>query len=104
MADVRNLLGGRRSGRLVSPQTLHRWYSKGMRGVRLRTEVHGGIRVTSRAWIDEFFGALKAARDGDSPASVQAPVPRSPAQRQKASALAGAELDSRMRRAPAAAR
>jgi hypothetical protein len=66
-----------------------------MRGVRLRTEVHGGIRVTCKAWLDEFFAALKAARDGAD--STPTDTPRTPTQRQKASERAGAELDRRMR-------
>jgi hypothetical protein len=46
-----------------SEDSVQRWHSHGLRGVRLRIEVHGGTVVTCRAWIDSFFKAVQAARE-----------------------------------------
>jgi hypothetical protein len=64
MGQVRALLNGRDPSKPISRMTLHRWYRCGMRGVILRTELHGGARITCERWLDEFFNALKEARDG----------------------------------------
>jgi hypothetical protein len=91
MSEVRALLGKRRNGRPINPTTLWRWYHCGVRGVTLRTRVEGGLRVTTRAWLEEFFDALRAKRDGER-AAVQQPKARTAAQRQRASEAAGRRL------------
>jgi hypothetical protein len=47
-----------RAGRPVSPATIWRWASHGLRGVRLETARVGGTTVTSPAALRAFFAAL----------------------------------------------
>ncbi|QDV45779.1 hypothetical protein Enr13x_56590 [Stieleria neptunia] len=44
--------------------TLHRWASRGLKGVRLRTAYAGGHRRTTEKWIREFFEAVTASANG----------------------------------------
>ena len=62
---VRDLLGPRRGGRPLSAATFNRWHTIGLRGVLLRTALEGGSRFTTRAWLDEFFADVEAARQKD---------------------------------------
>jgi hypothetical protein len=91
MADVRRLLGKRRGGKLITPSTLWRWYRVGVRGVVLQTRVEGGMRITTRGWLDEFFRAIKAKRDG----KAELPMARTASQRKKAGERAGERLEAR---------
>ena len=45
----------------VSPATVARWATRGVRGVRLRTFVLGGRRFTTPALIEEFMALSTAA-------------------------------------------
>jgi hypothetical protein len=45
----------RRNGRSPHATTLFRWAIRGRRGVLLRTEVIGGVRVTTRHWLRIFI-------------------------------------------------
>src|SRR5216683_1533854 len=60
-----------RADRPVSPATLWRWASHGLRGVRLETVRVGGTRCTSLEALSRFFAALN-----DSSASTAPPVRR----------------------------
>ena len=54
-----------RGGRPVSPKTLARWGSRGLRGVRLRITRVGGTWCTSASAIEEFLAALTALADAE---------------------------------------
>lgn len=47
-----------RRNRPVSPSTLYRWSTIGLRGVRLETTMLGGVRVTSEDALRRFFTEL----------------------------------------------
>jgi hypothetical protein len=94
-AELRRELGKRRQGRPLNPATFHRWIHHGLRGVRLRVTCEGGIYITTRAWLKEFFDAVTARRIGEQTSA--APTPRTPGQRRRQSELAGKELDRRLR-------
>jgi hypothetical protein len=44
--------------------TLHRWRTRGLRGVRLRTSKIGGKRMVALRALEEFCAAVTAASDG----------------------------------------
>jgi hypothetical protein len=60
LGDVPSLpeLPTRRKGRRLAPQTVYRWSSPGVRGVRLQTVRVGGVRCTTRTWLWDFFRSL----------------------------------------------
>ena len=41
--------------------SIHRWASRGLKGVRLQVQYAGGHRRTKPRWIREFFQAVTAA-------------------------------------------
>ena len=49
----------------VHVSTVHRWGSRGVRGVKLRTIRIGGKRYVTRAALDEFAAGVTAAVDGE---------------------------------------
>jgi hypothetical protein len=65
--------------------TLHRWRLKGVRGVRLSTQLIGGRRYVSRHALVEFCAATIAAGN--------AGVPQQPISRQREAAILRAEED-----------
>ena len=69
--------------------TIWRWYTRGVRGVRLETIVIAGRRLTSIEALDRFAAATTAAADGQ-PAPVRTP-------RQREQAIAAAERRLRVR-------
>ena len=58
-------LPGRRGGRPIHTSTLHRWSTRGLKGVRLEVLCAGGTRFTSVPAIERFFVRLggDVARD-----------------------------------------
>jgi hypothetical protein len=58
-----------RADRPVSPATLWRWASHGLRGVRLETCRVGGTRCTSLEALERFFTALAGEKP---PAALKA--------------------------------
>jgi hypothetical protein len=60
-------LGPRRNGTAGHEETIRVWCKKGLRGVRLQSQVRGGIRVTTEQWLEDFFRDVEAAR-GRTPA------------------------------------
>ena len=74
----------------MSVETVWRWCRRGVRhGVRLRSVVVGGRRLTTRRWLQEFIQALTQAA-GTAPNDV--PMPRTPHQRQAEADRATEEL------------
>ena len=55
-----------------SRNTVVRWATKGVYGVRLQTCRYGGKRLTRKVWIDEFNAALLKNSPSDKP--IDAPV------------------------------
>jgi hypothetical protein len=87
--EATKLIPGR-DGRRISLKSVHRWCRKGLRsGVRLRSELVGGKRCTTRRWLCEFFEALN--REAESGVADRS-VPRTTPQRQDASDRALQEL------------
>ncbi|WP_439627648.1 DUF1580 domain-containing protein [Gemmata sp.] len=71
----------------LNPRTLLRWAQRGVRGVKLESLQVGGRLMSTAAALDRFLAALNA---GPEPAPS---APRSPAERRRASAAAGEELE-----------
>lgn len=44
--------------RKIHLNTVHRWCLSGVRGHRLRSQIVGGRRFTTAAWVREFIAAL----------------------------------------------
>lgn len=72
LAEAARRLPRLRAGRPVSPATLWRWASHGLRGVRLETVRVGGTTCTSTEALSRFFAALS----GVAAATVPAPSAR----------------------------
>src|SRR5262249_5272600 len=102
MTEAAVLLPGRKPGKRLYVNTVWRWCMKGLRnGVRLRSVLIGGQRLTTRRWLQEFIQAMSEARE---PGGASPPVIRTPRQRQSASERAAEELKAawKQRRSPAA--
>lgn len=63
----------RRMDRPVHPSTVHRWRSKGIRGIRLEAVRIGGAWQTSQEAFERFVAKLTAAEEGPSP-NASAPL------------------------------
>ena len=61
LREAAKLLPRRRQGRPVHASTLHRWASRGIKGVRLETIRIGGVRCTSPPALQRFFDQLTRA-------------------------------------------
>ncbi len=63
--SLRDALTLAQAAHLLSPvphvATLHRWATRGTRGVRLATWLRGGVRVTTPAAVEEFLRGLSAS-------------------------------------------
>lgn len=59
------------TGERPAVQTIYRWTQRGLRGVTLRTSFAGGHRRTCERWIREFFAAVTAAADGETPPQAE---------------------------------
>jgi hypothetical protein len=57
-AELPKFLPPGRRGRPVSPKTLHRWATHGLRGVKLQYVQAGGRRCSTMPQIDAFFARL----------------------------------------------
>jgi hypothetical protein len=102
MAEAAALLPGRKAGKRLYVNTVWRWCMKGLRnGVRLRSVLIGGQRLTTRRWLREFIQAMSESHE---PGGSSPPVTRTPRQRQSASERAAEELKAawEQRRRPAA--
>jgi hypothetical protein len=100
MTAAAALLPGRTPGKRLCVSTVWRWCTKGLRnGVRLRSVLIGGQRLTTRRWLQEFIQAMSEARERAGP---DPPVIRTPRQRQSASERAAEELEAawKQRRRP----
>jgi hypothetical protein len=81
LTEAAKLLPGRRTGKRISVQTLWRWCMKGLHnGVRLKSVLVGGQRLTTRTWLQEFIEVRTQAAEPE-----DRPIPRfrTPTQRQR---------------------
>ncbi|VTT98863.1 unnamed protein product [Gemmataceae bacterium] len=90
----RNLSHMGRCGKPLSPSTLTRWITPGIRlrdGTRLRLQARrvGSKWGVRQSWVDEFLEAQTADRLGG---DTSTPALRTPAERQRASDAAAAQL------------
>ncbi len=69
LAEAARRLPRLRAGRPVSPATLWRWKSRGVRGVKLETLTVGGTCCTSLEALQRFCAALNGR-------AAQAPAPQ----------------------------
>jgi hypothetical protein len=94
LIEAARLLPGRKPGKGVSEPTIWRWCLKGLRnGVRLKSEMIGGHRCTTKAWLQEFIETLNGSQGGTTD-----PQPRNSDQRRRASERAAEELRKRWHR------
>ncbi len=61
LTEATRILPRRRRRRPVNVSTLHRWATRGLRGVHLETIQVGGTKCTSREALQRFFDALPSA-------------------------------------------
>ncbi len=80
-SEAAKLLPRRRKGRKPHCSTLHRWCTKGVRGVVLEYLTVGSTRCTSVAALQRFFDAL-TERDLDADFGAAAPRPQTVSRRQ----------------------
>jgi hypothetical protein len=73
----------------VSPSTVWRWAMRGVRGVKLETQVWGAKRYTTERALEEFREACTAAANGEK----SSPQSRTPHRRQRDIEAAERELD-----------
>jgi hypothetical protein len=73
-AEAARRLPRLRRDRPVSPATLWRWASSGLRGVRLETCRVGGTRCTSLEALARFFAALEGRKVSLAPAHTPGKV------------------------------
>lgn len=75
-------VGVRRRGRPTHPLTVRAWWNRGLRGVVLRSELRGGVRLTTTEWIEAFFQEVARAKK---PAPADLPSPAALKRRRAAS-------------------
>lgn len=59
--QIARYLPGRRK---PHKSTIHRWRTRGVRGIRLKTCLVAGRRYTRIGWVKEFLDAINAAANG----------------------------------------
>ena len=81
LTQATKMVPSRRPGKAPEVSTLHRWATRGLRGVRLETIKVGGARMTSREALERFFQALTQLDLGryDQPAAPPVDPPVDPA-------------------------
>ena len=62
ISEVPRHIPGRRK---PHKSTIHRWWTRGVKGVKLKTFMVAGRRHTRLAWLEEFLQTLNEAAGGD---------------------------------------
>jgi hypothetical protein len=75
LKQATRVLPGRSGEKPIHVATLHRWASRGCRGIKLETLQVGGTRYTSREALQRFFDRL--SQQGESGAEPRS-APREP--------------------------
>jgi hypothetical protein len=70
-AQAAAILPRRRAGRKTHVSTLHRWSSRGVKGIVLETLQVGGGSCTSREALQRFFDRLQITVHPDQPRSLR---------------------------------
>ena len=73
VTEAAGILPASRGGKRIHISTLHRWASRGLRGVVLETIRVGGRRYTSTEALQRFFDRLSTGA-GSAPAEVSGAV------------------------------
>jgi hypothetical protein len=82
LREFRARLPKRNNGQRVDLNTVYRWVSRGINGVRLRTVKVGGVMYTTMEWAWEFLNRDQrpGTTTAPSPSSAEiAPRPQTPA-------------------------
>jgi hypothetical protein len=79
LQEAARRLPPRRGGKPTHVDSLFRWATTGLKGIRLETILVGGVRCTSMAALSRFFAAQTELRDGRQ--AVAAPPPTATARR-----------------------
>jgi hypothetical protein len=83
LKEVAKRFPGRRAGKKLSVETVWRWSSAGVHnGIRLKTVLVGGHRISTLRWVNEFIESVNQAAGTE---DMAAPKVRTPRQRQTAS-------------------
>ncbi len=61
----------RETGERPHVSTLHRYASRGLCNVKLKTQYVLGCRRTTPEWIDEFIAGVTAAKNGNAPETAK---------------------------------
>jgi len=92
LTEAAKILPGRIPSKRICTNTLWRWCMKGLNnGIRLKSVLVGGQRLTTRRWLQEFIEARTA--EGEPEGRIM-PRIRTPAQRQRDSERATKELEA----------
>jgi hypothetical protein len=70
---VTDKFGDRRGGRALHVSTLHRWTTRGIRGIRLEVAQIGGTRATSVEALSRFFDRLGGGEEAAPPSCSPSP-------------------------------
>lgn len=62
-SELAAAIGPRRGGRPTDPETVRGWMIQGLSGVRLASELEGGIRMTTWADYEAFKVAIAAEKE-----------------------------------------
>jgi hypothetical protein len=91
-AEACDLVPRRRRGVKLHVSTLYRWWTKGLRGVRLEAVSCGGSPATTAEALHRFFAAVAAAK---APGAGPAPPAKTPrAARKEMTTRARRQLDT----------
>ena len=102
-SDASRHIPGRRTGKKISKRTVERWRCHGVLRdgvrVRLRATLIGGGWHTCDTWVREFIAALnRGGAASNDPVTARVVGPRTPSQRERASATARRRLDQLWKR------
>lgn len=56
--EIGQMIPSRISGKTVSPATIRRWQTVGLRGIHLGYVIAGGLRCSTKDHLEEFFEQL----------------------------------------------
>jgi hypothetical protein len=64
LGEAAGQIPGRQPGRPLSPNTLHGWRARGVRGVWLRSLLCVGRPMTTRGWLAGFLAGVNQHSEG----------------------------------------
>lgn len=66
-AGAAKIVPSLKGGKPVAPQTINRWATRGIRGIRLEYVKCGGTAITSKEALERFFVKLTQADQCNTP-------------------------------------